>query len=197
MAQPCPLTLAKVTYQNHTPQVPARRYDARVGQSALLLLRGTGNSVGLRPSKFQCNDESFRKLTTFFCFLNVNAQVHALTYHVVRLGSCVSFVTYYLIVLHGINKAAIRTYSLRLALFATLVFKKLKGEGSSSPSWTSMSFTLTVRASSLAGVPVCNLPSLKPALARDSERPRAGESPILPAGKRFKPEKRAHIYIRE
>ncbi len=87
------MTLAKVTYQNHTPQVPARRYDARVGQSALLLLRGTGNSVDLRPSKFRRNDESFQKVPTFFRFLNVNAEVNALTYHAMRLGGCVSPVT--------------------------------------------------------------------------------------------------------
>jgi hypothetical protein len=138
------------------------------------------------PSKFRRNVEN--KVSTFFSFLDVNAQMHALTYHAVRLRGCVSFVTYYLIVLRGINKAPRRTYAMWLALFATVAFKKLKGEGSASPSCTSMSFTLTVRASSLAGVPVCNLPSLKPALARDSERPRAGESPILPAGKRFMPE---------
>ena len=126
-------------------------------------------------------------ISTFFSFLNVNAQVHALAYHAVRLGGCVSLVTYHLVVLRWINKVPIPTYILRLTLFATVVFKKLKGEGSALPSCTSMSFTLTVRASSLAGVPVCNLPSLKPALARDSERPRAGESPIRPAGKRLMP----------
>ena len=87
------MTLAKVTYQNHTPQVPARRYDARVGQSALLLLRGTGNSEGLRTSEFRRNDERFQKVPTFFRFLNVNAEVNALTYHAMRLGGCVSPVT--------------------------------------------------------------------------------------------------------
>ena len=44
-------------------------------------------------------------ISTFFGFLNVNAQVHVLAYHAVRLVGCVSFVTYYLIVLCGINKA--------------------------------------------------------------------------------------------
>jgi hypothetical protein len=134
--------------------------------------------------------ENIKSISTFFSFLNVNAQVHALAYHPVRLGGCVSFVTFHLVVLRGINKVPIRTYVRRLTLFATVVFKKLKGEGSASPKCGNMSFTLTVRASSLAGVPVCNLPSLKPALARDSERPRAGESPIRPAGKRFMPNER-------
>jgi hypothetical protein len=164
-------------------------------------------TLALREARYLCfeggaiawayaSNKSWRKeffiiISTFFSFLNMKAQVHALAYHAVRLGGCVSFVTYYLVVLRWINKVPIGTYILRLTLFATVVFKKLKGEGSTLPSCTSMSSTLTVRASSLAGVPVCNLPSLKPVLARDSERPRAGESPIRPAGKRFMPKERA------
>jgi hypothetical protein len=53
-----------------------------------------------------------KKVSTFFSLLNVNAQVHALAYHAVRLGRCVSFVTCYLIVLREINKAPTRTYIL-------------------------------------------------------------------------------------
>jgi hypothetical protein len=43
----------------------------------------------------------FFEVSTFFSFLNMNAQVHAPAYHVVRLGGCVSFVTYNLVVLRG------------------------------------------------------------------------------------------------
>jgi hypothetical protein len=43
-------------------------------------------------------------ISTFFCFLNVEAQVHALAYYAVRLEGCVSLVTCYLIVLRGVNK---------------------------------------------------------------------------------------------
>jgi hypothetical protein len=43
--------------------------------------------------------------------------------------------------------------------------------------------------SNLAGVPVWSLPNLKPAEAREADKPREGASLSRPAGKRFMPEK--------
>ena len=43
-------------------------------------------------------------ISTFFSFLNVDAQVHVLAYYAVRLEGRVSLVTCYLIVLRGVNK---------------------------------------------------------------------------------------------
>lgn len=42
-------------------------------------------------------------MSTFFCFLNVNAQMYAVTNHAVRLGRCVGFVTHDLVILLEIN----------------------------------------------------------------------------------------------
>lgn len=45
------------------------------------------------------------RMLTFFGFLNMNAHVHAVTNHAVRLWRCVGFVTHNLVVLLEISGA--------------------------------------------------------------------------------------------
>ena len=82
-----------------------------------------------------------------------------------------------------------------LTALSTLLFKKLNGAGIESPSCRCIPLKSIVLPSSRAGVPVCNRPSLNPAVFKDADNPVEGLSPSLPAGNRFMPKAKIRISL--
>lgn len=61
-------------------------------EARYLCFKGGAIAWAYSSSKFWREEKN--KLSTFFSFLDVNAQVHALAYQAVRLRGCLSSVTY-------------------------------------------------------------------------------------------------------
>lgn len=95
--------------------------------------------------------------------------------------------------IHGSGERSDTIQAFRVSLTGETSFSgspiKLKLQRSSSPCCTSIPSKLIECLTSLGGVPVFNLPSLKPARLSDEERPSGGEGASLrrPAGKDFSP----------
>ena len=120
----------------------------------------------------------------------MNALVQIISQDLMRGRRCLSLVSAHLIVLPFIKVSVyLSPTRYRRTSLSTLVFIKLNGLGRLSPSCLSSPFQLMDDLRSLAGVPVFRRPSLKPASAREEERPALGEaaSPMRPAGNDSRP----------
>lgn len=131
---------------------------------------------------------------TFDRFTNVNALVQVIANNFMRVRGRKCFPANDLLILTQIlGERSARDPSAVISLTGEISASgspmKLKLHRSSSPRCTSIPSKLIESLTSLGGVPVFNLPSLKPARLRDEERPSGGEGASFwrPAGKDLSP----------